>query len=175
MAFYFVDADTGHELLFFLRRGEVVIMERYPADAEFPRRFIKRLHEVTFTVTLTVDSFPGARSNPLYVDFKLASILTDTFLNRVLEVLVSAQFLISIEDIRNEIHKDVQAVLDAGKDIFVENFGQPIKDFIRIGGVEYKAGSAEEAEGWEYSNFHWLQIWHHYKNDEKELDGHGTV
>lgn len=144
-----IDAETGEEIIIFIRRGKEVGMYR---DA-ITKRFIRGFNGFTIQVALLF-SYPmsGAKhKNPLYVDVKLATF-------------VGVDEVKNIEDIEKELGREA-------KDVIQQNFGEYVSDLAEIVGVEHKVEITEEV----YPDYHWYLVWHHYKRDEREKDGVDTI
>jgi len=115
--------------------------------------FIRGFNGFTVQVALLF-SYPmsGAKhANPLYVDVKLATF-------------VPVDEVESIEDIEKILG-------DEAKSIIQDDFGEYVSDLATVVGVEHSATVTGDV----YPTYHWYEVWHHYKNDQLEGDGTGTL
>jgi hypothetical protein len=149
ITFRSVDAETGEEIISFIRRGVVVTMVR---DA-VTKRFIRGVRGIVVEVSVLMKYPPdkAKKSNPLYVDVK-----TSTF--------VSGEDLSKITDIEHQLE-------NRALDIINEYFGEYVRNMAYKVGSEHKAGEPENA----YPSVGYYVIWHHYKGDETEESGYTYV
>lgn len=144
-----IDAETGEEIITFMRRGKVVGMVR---DTE-TKRWIRGFKGFTVQVSLLFD-YPKNKArayNPLYIDVKIVTF-------------VGVDEVTKVEDIEQELTKTATNVIHS-------YFGEFVAELAVIAGAEHKIEMTEEV----YPDFHWYVIWHHYLRDEKEEDGIDTI
>jgi hypothetical protein len=140
----FDDADTGHEIIVFLRRGKWICYLRH----RITKRFIKRLIGFSIWTAFLFEYPRGKRGNPLYVDLKVGTSVKP-------------------EDAVNYFAIE-EKMIDAGLNIIREYFGTVVAGLSQVVGVEY---SSILAKKWHPNGIAYL-VWHHYKNDfrEREID-----
>jgi hypothetical protein len=149
VTFRSIDADTGEEIISFIRRGKVVTMVR---DA-VTKRWIRGINGILIEVSVLMKYPPekARRDNPLYVDIKTSAF-------------VSGDDLPKVTDIEKELG-------NKGLDIINEYFGEYVRDMAYKAGSEHKAGEPENV----YPKFGYYVIWHHYRDDEREDSGTADV
>lgn len=182
MVFERVESETGYSLIFYVRSKKAVIVlvdpSRRQALRPTSRGVLSKPNEMTFTITFTFDS-PGDRKNPLYVDFKVASILTIDYLNDQLDAFLETTHnakRAELEEVLEQAFEDaINAVQEDGLQVFKENFGEQVGSIAKVAGYEYKSGAKDEAGQQEYPSYQWIQVWHHYKKDNQELTGQKQI
>jgi hypothetical protein len=98
-----IDADTGQELISFIRRKQFFL---YLRDSE-TKRFIKRLREFTlsYIASLEYESTTKSYKN-VYIDIKISTTLEDIqFQNR--KELEQNLPIVALEDLINEFGSDL--------------------------------------------------------------------
>jgi hypothetical protein len=159
MAFTLIDADTGYEILFFTIRGNLRIMVRHPRT----HRFVRAIQEFSVGITITFDYPLSQNEKPIYMDFKMITIVTRDF-------LVESDGS-DLEGMEETIQFVRDREIERGRDIVARRFGEEIGAIAQLAGIEYKAEPTEETNGQEYPQAHWILVWHHYKHDEQEQTG----
>lgn len=121
------------------------------------KRFIRGIKGVSIQVALLFKYPPeeARKKNPLYVDIKLVSFVTPDILE---------QFNLDYEDIERELGEGARVLLTFW-------FNEDVSELAEIVGVEHTADITTEV----YTEYHYYVVWHHYKNDEQEQDGSGTI
>ncbi len=138
------DADTGEEIVCFVRRGRRVLMLR----DRVTKRFIKRLIGVEQRVFMVVDysKEQARRGNPLYLDAVGVQVLTpDMFVerDRYMEIL------------KNLLSKKVG-----------EYFGGYVVDeLLTEAGVEY-GSELRHISTADVNLWYWSLVWKHSKEEE---------
>jgi len=143
------DAETGEEIIIFIRRGRPVGMVR----DYITKRFIRGFNGFTVQVALLFEYPPteARRDNPLYVDIKLSTF-------------------VGVDEV--EKTEDIEVALgDAARRKIESTFGEVVSRLAKIVGVEHKVEITEDV----YPEYHWYLVWHHYKNDEREDEGTDTT
>lgn len=148
------DADTGEEIIHFVRRKIDVL---YLRDAE-TKRFIKRLEHVELRVFMVVDyNVARARKgNPLYIDAGAYSLLKPS------------------EFPKREIW---EYLLEKGLESKVkEEFGRYVaKDLLELAGIEYSSVLKVEEKIEDFA-YHHVKVWKHKPEDRGQVsEGTGRI
>jgi uncharacterized glyoxalase superfamily protein PhnB len=179
LAFTLTESETGYDLVFYVRARKLVIVLVNPAERRalrpITRGVVDRPNAVTITVTLTVDTPTARQGHPLYVDFKGSTIFTVDYMNDQIDAFLETipnALRSELEDlVRNEFDNIRDKLIEETREVFTEQFGKELAIVSDVSGIEYKAGRALEANDQDYPEMHWIQIWHHFKNDQQEEVG----
>lgn len=169
----YVEAETGEEIIVFIRRGRPITMVR---DA-VTKRFIRGIRGIQVAVSLVFDYPPtkARHSNPLYIDVKTASYVTGADLAK-------------LDEVEKQLAEKGRSILNRYFGEYLEKLaeqqpperydGRPPEDKMPkrtcVGGevgVEYIAVPIDDV----YPDYHYWVIWHHYRDDCKEDEGSGTI
>jgi len=106
-----VDADTGNEIVAFIRKGKCYIYLRHPQT----KRFIRKLDKVELRVFKVLDY--DVKAHPVYADF-------------------SARWILSCQELltREKAEKDIEDAIDLA---IQSKFGKYLKDLSEYAGIEY--------------------------------------
>jgi len=116
ITFPLIDAQTGYEIIAFVRRGRWYWYLRHPRT----KRFIRRIRELSIKITVTVEysEEEAQKKNPLYVDMTVSTTLRDHFEPR--DILETQDVLIDVA------HREISAW-----------FGVGIVHISEVVGIEY--------------------------------------
>ena len=106
-----VDADTGNEIVAFIRRGRCYMYLRHPQT----KRFIKRLKKVELRIFKVLDY--DVKAHPIYADF-------------------SARWILSCNElmVREKAERDIEDAIDLA---IQSKFGKGLRDLSEYAGLEY--------------------------------------
>jgi len=168
-----VEAETGEEIIVFLRRGRPVYMVRDMVT----KRFIAGIRGIQLAVSVVFEYPPdkARRDNPLYVDIKASTMVMGFDIYKMDQIIM--ELYGKCRDIINEYFGPV--VSGRGEEEEAEFInGVPPTDKLRVEkcyggvvGVEYIAFPIEEV----YPEYHYWLVWHHYKDDCQEEEGSLSV
>jgi len=189
-ALVFVDADTGEELLYFVRkyrrRHDAIPLGTplpylYLRDA-ISKRFIKRLTEmeVRFFAVVDYDEAEASKGHPLYLDAVTKTVLTCMFkTERVVEATNEGMRKVRKTIVTDEV-KDVERWKDrlavACDEVVEENFGHYVRnELLEDSGFEY-GSEPSVSEHALISKAHFVLVWKHHKTDEpRTKEGETTL
>jgi len=142
-----IDADTGDEIIVFLRRGRYYAFLR---DRE-TKRFIKMLRVIRVTGIGCVDYVsPRKPYHNLYID---VNVSTDIKPIQVYE----------LRKIEREIEREIRWKVE-------EKFGFRVAKMLEIIGIQYGSKPC----GYSYPMYSWYMVWKHYTDIPKEESGSGV-
>ena len=141
----FDDADSGDEILYFIRRGRAYI---YLRDAQ-TKRFIKRLHAMELRMFEVVDysEEQASKGNPLYMD-----AVTSTY--------IFASEVEEVDEFEEGLHWRAKDKCDAYFGTFVTD------QLLDRSGIEYGSELRAEFQGRTIEspkNWFWSLVWKHRK------------
>lgn len=144
-----VDADTGHELLHFVRRKKHYL---YLRDKD-TKRFIKKLDfmEVRYFQVVDYSEEQARKGNPLYVD-------------AVGKSLLSPDVITELERCEIEDYEELETLI--GKSLerrLVAMFGTFVVDqLVEDAGIEY-GSKPSVTQRVTYGKFYYVVVWKHHK------------
>lgn len=144
------DSDTGHEIIFFYRRGRPYTFLRDKKT----KRFIRILRRVELRVFMEVEysEEEAKKGNPLYVD-------------AVGKTLLMPHHIPKLEEIENKVEDMVVWIVRRLFGLYVAH------GLLDLRGIEYGSIKTVEEE-WEEGKVHYVVIWKHHPEDKgKTMEG----
>jgi len=127
------DADTGEEIIVFLRRKKYYI---YLRD-KYTKRFIKKLDYVEKRVFACMD-YTFSKKHPLYIDI-------------VVKTLLKGEHFRHIDDIEDKM-------ITKCFSLCLEFFGRYVEQYLEIVGIEFGSRLTTHTV---YPFAKWIVVWHH--------------
>lgn len=152
LAVAFDDADTGEEIIWFMRRGRPYLFLR---DAK-TKRFIKKLDNMELRVFMEVEysEEEAKKGNPLYVD-------------AVLMTLVSPKEVPDMSAIEEELIARLEIIV-------AEKFGSSVAfELLTLRGIEY-GSEPQHTEKHEMGDAYYVLVWKHHLKDEPRKEEERT-
>lgn len=161
-----VDADTGHELLHFVRRRKHFI---YLRDKE-TKRFIKKLDfmELRYFQVVDYSEEQARKGNPLYIDAVGKSLLSPETLFETVTELEMCE-IEDYERFETLIGKSLERRLVAMFGTFV------VDQLLEDAGIEYSS-EPSVTQRVTFGKFYYVVVWKHHKEDQpRSLEGEDNL